>query len=471
MSIQTKPTHSVSDIVSIDQIDESDLVDDVQKGQENAEEIVEKLYALEKKQVKAMESVKEDLNDMRNYITDLETLFKDGDLTVGNYSVKAVSGLESFRSIYESVFGEGSIIDESLQVIFEKMLSGDNLTEVEREELYNYIQNVILGEDNKKDMQDLLEMIGEDSDRLINRLNEKVLTTENSLDREILLVAAHIYTGNAGPRKNELAVEDIGKLKGYLAILNNYKKAIDELKEEVDWTIVGGPNEPLLAQVTKLEHWKESGNYSMNFDTDIAISTYRGNDLTREEFLDSENLLLIRENPSKIKYYMGEDAAGNLQGDILKELEEKDATFIQDSIKQKLVEALISTLGKRGEAFNSAVSLMEIHEENQQNKRNMKIGEAHEAAMFLELEIEIRERHVPYEGTDYSVEVFPTDLTYSILDNWIKEYEKYPDLPIPLEGIEQHDWYLIAEKVAEYEDEIRTNFGDEVYRNIFSGYK
>src|SRR5699024_7039033 len=224
LSIQTKPTHSVSDIVSIDQIDESDLVDDVQKGQENAEEIVEKLYALEKKQVKAMESVKEDLNDMRNYITDLETLFKDGDLTVGNYSVKAVSGLESFRSIYESVFGEGSIIDESLQVIFEKMLSGDNLTEVEREELYNYIQNVILCEDNKKDMQDLLEMIGEDSDRLINRLNEKVLTTENSLDREILLVAAHIYTGNAGPRKNELAVEDIGKLKGYLAILNNYKK-------------------------------------------------------------------------------------------------------------------------------------------------------------------------------------------------------------------------------------------------------
>ncbi|HLR52612.1 MAG TPA: T7SS effector LXG polymorphic toxin, partial [Candidatus Avamphibacillus sp.] len=57
---------SVSDIVSIDQIDESDLVDDVQKGQEDAEEIVEELYALDEEQVKAMESVKENLNDMRN---------------------------------------------------------------------------------------------------------------------------------------------------------------------------------------------------------------------------------------------------------------------------------------------------------------------------------------------------------------------------------------------------------------------
>src|SRR5699024_684499 len=83
----------VSDIVSIDLIDESVLDDDVQKGQENAEEIVEELYALDEEQVKAMESVKENLNGMRYFISDLESLFKDGDLSVSNYDVTAVLGL------------------------------------------------------------------------------------------------------------------------------------------------------------------------------------------------------------------------------------------------------------------------------------------------------------------------------------------------------------------------------------------
>src|SRR5699024_6121788 len=111
---------SVSDIVSIDQIDESDLVDDVQKGQEDAEEIVEKLYELDKSQVDAMESVKENLNDMQNFIATLETMFESGDLSISNYSVKAVKDIEGFRGIMESIYGEEDIY----AIILDKMQRG-----------------------------------------------------------------------------------------------------------------------------------------------------------------------------------------------------------------------------------------------------------------------------------------------------------------------------------------------------------
>jgi len=88
---------SVSHIVSITQIDESNLFNDVNRGKEDAEDIVEKLHELDKSQVDAMESTKEDLHTMKNYVTELETMFKDGDLSIGDYSVKAVKDLESLR--------------------------------------------------------------------------------------------------------------------------------------------------------------------------------------------------------------------------------------------------------------------------------------------------------------------------------------------------------------------------------------
>src|SRR5699024_12314621 len=74
---------SVSDIVSITQIDESNLVNDVNRGKEDAEDIVEKLHELDKSQVDAMESVKEDLHTMKNYVTELETMFRSEERRVG----------------------------------------------------------------------------------------------------------------------------------------------------------------------------------------------------------------------------------------------------------------------------------------------------------------------------------------------------------------------------------------------------
>lgn len=191
--------------------------------------------------------------------------------------------------------------------------------------------------------------------------------------------------------------------------------------------------------------------------------------MTREDFLNSENLLVVRENNSNITYYMGEAAAVGLQGDKLKELEDKDATFIQDAVGKEITEFVFDKLGTKGSIVNELINWGEYYNENKENKRNIKIGEAHKAAMTLDMEIEIIERQVPYEGTDYRVEIIPTDLTYDILENWKKAYEKYPELPIPLEAIEEQNWYEIAKSFSENQMEIRENFGNDVYRDIFGG--
>src|SRR5690625_1672038 len=140
---------SVSHIVSITQIDESNLFNDVNRGKEDAEDIVEKLHELDKSQVDAMESTKEDLHTMKNYVTELETMFKDGDLSVGNYSVKAVSGLESFRDIMESIYNERDIY----AIILGKLQRGGILTNVEKAELYDYFQSITDDESRKKLMK------------------------------------------------------------------------------------------------------------------------------------------------------------------------------------------------------------------------------------------------------------------------------------------------------------------------------
>ncbi|MGY0691365.1 ribonuclease YeeF family protein [Virgibacillus sp. FSP13] len=95
---------SVRDLVAIKSIDDSEVLNNVQDGKKKAEKVVERLNALDESQVKALQSVKEDLNTMKNYISDIESKFKGGDLSVGNFDMEAVKGIGSYNKIQE-VFG------------------------------------------------------------------------------------------------------------------------------------------------------------------------------------------------------------------------------------------------------------------------------------------------------------------------------------------------------------------------------
>src|SRR5699024_10546280 len=74
--------------------------------------------------------VKEDLHTMKNYVTELETMFKDGDLSVSNYSVESIQDLAAHRDIMDKIYNKdqatiaamyGKNIDEMPMSEIEKM--------------------------------------------------------------------------------------------------------------------------------------------------------------------------------------------------------------------------------------------------------------------------------------------------------------------------------------------------------------
>src|SRR5699024_6699455 len=145
----------------------------------------EKLYELDKSQVDAMESVKENLNDMQNFIATLETMFESGDLSISNYSVKAVKDIEGFRGIMESIYGEEDIY----AIILDKMQRGAPISDIERDELYDYFQNEILNGEKRKEIGEIASFINEDDiHKIKERLNEDVIVSQKSLMTEMAMI-------------------------------------------------------------------------------------------------------------------------------------------------------------------------------------------------------------------------------------------------------------------------------------------
>ncbi len=87
-------------------IDESEVVDNVQRGKEKADHIVEELNILDEYGVSQLEQTKQDLDTMLNYLTEIESKFQTGDLSIRNFNVKAIQGLESFQTIQDSIYNK-----------------------------------------------------------------------------------------------------------------------------------------------------------------------------------------------------------------------------------------------------------------------------------------------------------------------------------------------------------------------------
>src|SRR5699024_9819090 len=96
------------------------------------------------------------------------------------------------------------------------------------------------------------------------------LATEDALDKEKAMIEAYLYSGNEGQRDNETTKEELDKLRTYLSVLNNYKTAIGEVKEEMEWERTAGSSTPLLARVEKLDYIENRGLVSMTMESDIT---------------------------------------------------------------------------------------------------------------------------------------------------------------------------------------------------------
>src|SRR5690625_7929515 len=82
---------SVQDIVTVDKLDETEVVENVQRGKDMTRDIVDELHILDEYGSSKLESTLDDLQIIKTNIADIEAKFKSGDLPVRNYDVKPLN--------------------------------------------------------------------------------------------------------------------------------------------------------------------------------------------------------------------------------------------------------------------------------------------------------------------------------------------------------------------------------------------
>ena len=93
----------VEEIVSVKRIDESEVVEDVQRGKEKAKEIVEELTILDEYEAGRLEETKQALHELRSFISGMESMFKSGDLSIRNYNVEMLEGMPAYNDIMDRI--------------------------------------------------------------------------------------------------------------------------------------------------------------------------------------------------------------------------------------------------------------------------------------------------------------------------------------------------------------------------------
>ena len=467
---------SVQDIVDVEKIDETEVVETVHRGKRRVKEVVEELHDLDRSQVASLDSVKEDLQTMKSFLSDMESKFKSGELSVGNYSMKAIRDIDAYQSIKESVDGEEGLIDDSLELILEKMQHGRALTFDEQEELYDYFQDVVLDDKKRKEIKEISSFMNEnDIEKLTERLNYEVLATEDSLNKEIAIVEAYLYNGNRSPREHNVRAEDIAKLKIYLETLNNYKIAIAEVKNEPDVEF-GGQGDPLSARIEYLDYKETDIPYAISFKTDITISIIQyENDWDREGFLEMEKPLLVRKNESEINYFKGSGAAKHLQHLEMKKLNKEYDNFTSDFIGEEIMGFAFGKLIDKYPSVKGVEAIGRYGVEKNEMERKLTIEEAKTASMDLKMELIFLERYVPHGSlNNLEVQLQPTNTTYNILERWKEVKILNSNIPYPEAEINRQDWYKVGSKLTNNEAEfgrINKDLFDYIVDNELNGNK
>src|SRR5699024_5049797 len=132
---------------------------------------------------------------------------------------KNVDKSEMIDPIREIMMDEGGIFE----TLLEKVANNEPLTPKEQSLLYYIFQNVVLTDDTKNEISDVTNYMSEENiDKLKDRLNEKVVFSRGTLEREIAIIEAYLYLGGGvKPGHTEISADDRSKLEAYLMLLKN----------------------------------------------------------------------------------------------------------------------------------------------------------------------------------------------------------------------------------------------------------
>lgn len=461
---------NVEDLVTVKKIDDSEVLENVEKGKKKANKIVEKLSDLDEQETSQLEKTKETLNEMKSYLSDMKSGLNNGDLSLKNFDIDALRDMDSYSTIMNDIYGDGYVEGKEIEPILDKMLNGENLTGDEREklyekreELYNYLQNEYLDDESKAEIESIANSINEeDISDLKKRLNDKVIVSKDALEDELAMVQAYVYIGDKKPGNSHLDdIDKKAKLESYSKLLKNYRSAMEK-------------DEDIVVTIDTLQYEKNPDDIPSHYiKSALQTADYSSAESVmdkqtfREWMTSSENPTAKNFSLSEITYYTGTNAAANHEVEQIQELENELANYTPIFMLNKASKKLVSQIKGVGEAVDLVQTAKEYDSGKQEIEKEVRIGEAQETAIRLDLEFSISKNStVPHSGEEYEVQLYPQDETYNILERWKEVHKEHPDeIPYPEDKIASNDWYGISEDIQEIELE----HGSEVVNKIIDG--
>ncbi|WP_272916309.1 ribonuclease YeeF family protein [Virgibacillus halodenitrificans] len=146
---------SVKDLVPITKIDESEVVENVQRGKNKVNDVVEELHLLDEYETSQLKKTKEDLQTMRNYLSEIESKFQSGDLSIENYSVNAIKGIAAYKEMNDSIYNRK---DENVEALNENSIKDMPLYAIEE---FKNVRIKHLKSDGKKTINKAFQNLNE----------------------------------------------------------------------------------------------------------------------------------------------------------------------------------------------------------------------------------------------------------------------------------------------------------------------
>lgn len=119
--------NSVQDIVSIKEIDETEMMDSVSKGKEQVDTISEEFIEVDNEGASRLEETQDDLKTMQTFLSEMSTKF-DSSASISNYSGASIRDMTSIKTIRDGVYSE----DRTVSAMYGDKLEGMSIKEIEK---------------------------------------------------------------------------------------------------------------------------------------------------------------------------------------------------------------------------------------------------------------------------------------------------------------------------------------------------
>src|SRR5690625_764162 len=412
-----------------------------------------------------LESTQDNLQTMKGFLSEMESGFVDG-ASIASFDIASVRKGQGFQDIMKSIYGEHG----ENEIILRKYKNGEPITAVERENLYEYIQTVLLNKDKRKEIEEIASFMNEnDIDHLTDHLNDKVVTSDLALEEEIMLVEAYLKLGTNTPTESGEKSEIGHKLRTYLMLLKGFDSHVKENNSVIlvdDLTYTKNKHNVTYLESTFLQSPYEGIGNVNRLPADGPVEDYYIKDKNdyRDWFFFSSGYLILESDQESIKVTdaEGSNATTRIVGTNLDEKNEKRVNYAPNFFKDKLLkqggDAILSA-SKKGSIVGGVVEVGKMVEEYEEGKEKIdgeiKFEEHLITASDLNLSITMREDSF---DKDITMDHTPTEGTFIKLEKLRELHEKDSRIPFPQTAINEQNWGEVREDL----EDIASKFGEDI---------